>query len=542
MDESAHLDRFGSERADDDYARGDSHRDVFLETQAVRNFLVRDPSFRYVLGTMGSGKSILLLKLREHIEATQRGVILAPTTGGRVFTPSVEFANAVRWTAFWKLERNGRQDINAWTQMWEWALLRCILFEWSRWSRGGDDRHSERFAALTETLRGAGADPFTSIAEFVGGEGGLGPAGNPRLPTTRLMREFLEANANDFPPTYAFIDSQDDFFQESPHFWTASALGCKYAIDQIVRRSNHRVHLVMTLRPEMLWRTKADADALRFRGDMFSLDWSFDEVIAIFARRAGLLRDDLLRAPRLRARDPFAAFFGRQFYDSDDNEMKGQAKIDNHAVGRNTPISESLTEYLFRHTLGRPREIILIGNQIIEARLKGSNSSEQKLVRDAVAAAAHTIALAYIGEIKQRWPWRVSPDEAPGPSLQRFLRDYVGTNVIATQDLSQIEREYFETCEPTGTDVESTPFSVLASAGLVGWLVADKQHVEMYVQFFPNAGAPDAPGQRIPATVKAVLVHPILYGHEFAIQARKGLVVGPGVRTTLQVARQMGLV
>src|SRR5262245_40548919 len=120
-----YFDNFGSERADADFARStDAHEDgVFLGTTEVADFLGRVPDYAYVLGTMGSGKSILLLKKWTHIEQTRRGSLLIPTGSGRVFTPSVEFANSVRWTNYWQLERNGRPDINAWTAIWEWALL-----------------------------------------------------------------------------------------------------------------------------------------------------------------------------------------------------------------------------------------------------------------------------------------------------------------------------------------------------------------------------------------------------------------------------------
>ncbi len=537
------LDRFGSERADDDYARGDTYRDMFLETASLKDFFNRDPAYRYVLGTMGAGKSILLLKMREHIESLKKGSILLPPGGSRVYTPSAEFANSVHWAGFWKLEKRGQQDVNAWTQMWEWALLRCIVLEWLRWARATETSpHIQRLENLVKVLGDHGSDPFTAIAEFVTSMGDQLPGGNPKLPPTRDLREFIESFANDFPPTYVFIDSQDDFFQDSPDFWTTSALGCKYAVDQVVRRSNHRIHILMTLRPEMLWRKKMEADAMRHHGDMFRLEWTQHQLIDIFMKRAALLRDDLLRTPGLKNHDPFAAFFGKRFYDPLDPDCSGPATIDNYGVGDGRPITERLEQYLYRHTLGRPREMILLGNHILDARLRTSAAvDDQSCVRSAVAQAAHTIALAYIGEIKQRWPWKSTADGSADISLKRFLRDYVRSNVIETENITMIERDYLDTCLAVRLDDDSTPFSVLASAGLVGWPIRDKHDVNMVVQYFPQAGAPDALGQRIPMKVKAIVIHPVLYGAEFAIQTQKGLVVGPGVSTDLQTARQVGL-
>ena len=207
------------------------------------------PGLTVLTGETGAGKSILLLKLREHLEMQHRGSSLfAPRGGSRVYTPSAEFANSVSYTAFWKLERKGRPDLNAWTQLWEWALLLCVLAHWKKWSEDGPQLHLERLSALCEAN---GDDPFASIASFLNRDQQSRPSGTAQLPPTQDMRAFVESYANDFPPTYVFLDSQDDFFQDSPDFWTASALGCRNAIDQILRRSNHRLHLVMTVRPEM---------------------------------------------------------------------------------------------------------------------------------------------------------------------------------------------------------------------------------------------------------------------------------------------------
>lgn len=536
-----YLDRFGSERADDDYARGDAYREMFLETPALRTFLNRDPGYRYILGTMGAGKSILLLKLREHLEMQHRGSSLfAPRGGSRVYTPSAEFANSVSYTAFWKLERKGRPDLNAWTQLWEWALLLCVLAHWKKWSEDGPQLHLERLSALCEAN---GDDPFASIASFLNRDQQSRPSGTAQLPPTQDMRAFVESYANDFPPTYVFLDSQDDFFQDSPDFWTASALGCRNAIDQILRRSNHRLHLVMTVRPEMLWSTRTAADATRHVSDMFKIEWNDNHLAEIFSKRASLLRDEFLSLPELRTTNPIAAFFGLEFFAADDHYLQ-HPTIENHGVGDGVPIREPLMQYLLRHTLGRPREMILLGNHILEARVRANHKGlTQRAVREAVGQTAHEIALAYLGEIKQRWPWRSDTDGSADVSLKRFLRDYVGSNIIDAPVYGQIEQDYVESCDASiAPDSEFGPFSVLASAGLIGWPRNDQDNASKVSQHFPRPGAPDRRGTQIPKTVKKILVHPILYDPEFAITVQKGFVVGPGVTSEMDSARKMGLV
>src|SRR6185312_14781522 len=107
---------FGSERADDDFAREDeATNSIFLQTREIDEYLLREPEYAYVCGTMGAGKSILLLKKWAFVEQRRPGAIVAPRSAGRVFTPSATFANSVRWQAFWQLEVNGQPNIDAWT-------------------------------------------------------------------------------------------------------------------------------------------------------------------------------------------------------------------------------------------------------------------------------------------------------------------------------------------------------------------------------------------------------------------------------------------
>lgn len=527
----AFLASFGSERADADYARraelGDDDN-IYLETMATQDFLERDPHYPFVLGTMGAGKSILLLKKWGVIEAASKeGAIIAPRSAGRVYTPSANFANTVRFTSYWQIERDGSQNVDAWTQVWEWALLGCVAKQWLNATHEDEVkpiRELREHLAQDSNLRD---DPYDSIAQYLEltESKGVGPAGNPELPHPERLRSFMERHANSFPPTFVFLDNQDDFFNDAPDFWTASTLGCKYAIDQLHRRSDHRVHFFLTLRPETLWRVEAAADAARGFGDVFRIEWTQEQLIEMFARRAAKLQEPLLAAPRLRQSNPLAAFFGSHFYDTTDRHFE-KPYISNYGAAKHDPISEPLGSYLLRHTLGRPREIILLGNQILHTRRIASPNARwgQGAVREAVAAASHTIALAYIGEIKHRWQWR-RPGETAEEAIKRFLRDHVETNVIPVADLQQIEARFLETCERKPSPYEKGPFTVMASAGLIGWPRSDLGAVGRFRQYFPQPGS--IRELQIPQTCKQVLVHPVLYGEPFNILTKKGVVVGP---------------
>lgn len=525
---STFHDTFGSERADADFARSDLAADdgVFLHTAEVEEFLTRDPDYAYVLGTMGSGKSILLLKKWLHLERSHTGVLLVPRIAGRVFTPSVAFATTVRWTSFWQLERNGKHDVDLWTQLWEWALLGCVLSQWSSFSEShGEARVARDIQTLLQNPN-LSEDPYDSIARQLEVGEGAKPLhdGHAVLPSSEMMRRFLEKHANEFPPTYVFLDNQDDFFNDAPQFWTASALGCKYAIDQLHRRSAHRVHFFLTLRPEVLWSVSTNADATRHHSDVFRTEWGVEHLTAMFEKRAARLKDAHLQLPNLRLRSPLAAFFGPQFFDPLDRSFHNPV-IDNYGVAEERPVREKLMRYLLRHTLHRPRELIIIGNEILRRRRELANGGAltQEIVRDAVASAAHLIALAYIGEIKQRWTW-TKQGESAEDAIKRFLKQEIYCNVLPTREIPDIERKFLHSCGKFYDPHSPGPMSVLASAGLLGWPVNSRSQVRSMRQYFPRPG--DTPVQVLPKTVPYVLVHPVLYGPEFGIKTKKGIVVG----------------
>lgn len=528
-------DTFGSEAADADFARADldGSDSVFLQTADVKEFVERQPDYTYVVGTMGIGKSILLLKKWSHLERTKPGVLLAPRSAGRVYTPSATFANTVRSVAFWKLTVRGEPNIDAWTQVWEWALLGCVLRHWQAHAESrGDTKQALDLASLMDNPN-IRDDPFDSIASQleVDESSAAAPHSKSALPQADHLRRYLERYANEFPPTYVFLDNQDDFFNDEPSFWTASATGCQYAIEQLHRRSGHRVHFFLTLRPEVLWTTAMHSHATRAHGAVFRTEWSHEHLVSMFSKRAARLRDNLLISPHLRQRNPLAAFFGPRFFDIGDR-TNSSPYILNYGAADGQPRREGLMSYLIRHTLGRPRELIIHGNEILAHRRAAavSESDTQEIVREAVAFAANRIALAYLGEIKHRWRWQRA-HERPEEAIRRFLKDRVEHNVFKTSDITDIEREFVHSCDGM-TYEEGTPgpLAMLASAGLIGWPNTDIHKTQRLKQYFPRPG--DSSEQTLSQKTRWLLVHPVLYGDSFGIKARKGLIVGNGLEWT----------
>jgi len=215
--------------------------------------------------------------------------------------------------------------------------------------------------------------------------------------------------------------------------------------------------------------------------------------------------------------DPLHAFFGDELFDA----KSGKISIRTVNLETDEPIHERVESYLLRHTLRRPRDLIVVGNEILERlRLPASTGeSRERRIRDGVNAASRVIRDGYLAECESRWPWR--EDDA---SLKSFIKRYIRYNVIPLAEQARINREFAERIgqDPAVTD----PLSALVTLGLLGFPVPDANQPERVQRFL----RPDeSTSTQIPLSADYYLVHPVLYGDPFHIQPVKGQAIGPGL-------------
>jgi hypothetical protein len=216
--------------------------------------------------------------------------------------------------------------------------------------------------------------------------------------------------------------------------------------------------------------------------------------------------------------DPLGALTGAQLCNA-----KKVAVVRNYVVEDQETLYEPLKDYIIRHTLRRPREMIIIGNQILATR-RDWNQPEQdgsEVIRVAVdRAASSVIATGYIAEVQHRWPWQNDPKT----SVQEFIRRFLTKNVLSRKEADKIQRAFAKMVDSPPEEVH--PFCQLASFGLIGWPV-QKLNSRTWVQNFAMPGEDNT--RVLPGSAEWYLVHPILYGEPFHITAAKGLIVGHGL-------------
>lgn len=511
------YDTFGAGSAGSDLARTDGHFDeLFVHTDQIRHFLSRSPAYPFVVGPKGAGKSLLLFK--KLLQARDlSGTLVLPRPPQRAFTPAFDFAEAATWSSFWQLSKNDQPDLQAWGSIWEWALLRTIFGIWLAFERRQPSEHLPELEELTEGVDDA--DPYDMISQYLqlldGGQ--QQSHGRRVLPPTQKLRRFLVRHCNDYPPTYVFLDNHDEVFEQQPDFWKASCYGAFLAIQSLQERSNRRIHCFMSLRPDVICELQKSESFAQWMPDMFPITWEDDKLMELFCIRAASLKRELLCSPDLVDASPLAALLGRDLIPpGGDRPFIRNLRIEDG----DDPIYEDAESYVLRHTLRRPRDLIVIGNEILLHPRNGELWSNARRIRKAIDQAAQIIGKAYLSEVKHRWPWG-----SDGPaSLVEFIRRFIRKNVIPKHEARDIERQ-FSALLGNGRD-EARPFQELATLGLIGYTVQDSNFKGGAVmQKFQMPGATTI--DLIPETSEWLLVHPVLYGEPFHIDAVRGQVVGP---------------
>jgi hypothetical protein len=209
--------------------------------------------------------------------------------------------------------------------------------------------------------------------------------------------------------------------------------------------------------------------------------------------------------PDLRESDPWKAFFGESVL------------LCNGPLGR----EEHVKDYLFRHTLGRPRDFVHLGTVLLNERPAEGFSTEN--VRKAVARAERDIAEQYLAEVR--------PLLDPRFNLKEFVEQFVTCNVLSSKDLARITADYqkrqAQSYELNGITDIPNPFETLYGLGLLGVELTLHDSSETVQHFEPPGHGLGEHVSRKLAPSNRYFLHPIL-GYLQRRQSSRDLIVGNG--------------
>ena len=291
-------------------------------------------------------------------------------------------------------------------------------------------------------------------------------------------------------PVTIFIDGIDEYFNKHvedlptqpsvtgelhPNVWYFAQLGLVEVAYQL-RRINHHLKVFAAIRKEAYARLpQRTAMVQQYRGSAVDIVYSPESLREIFVNNVRLVKSDRMVQPdRVRAH-PLQAFLGRA-----------------SVTDTYTREEEDVFEYVCRHTLLRPRDLMTIGERL--GALRPDERRNEHRMMEAVNQAATEIAHEYLAEI------------APYVGDLELDRLF---HLLPGQVLTRAEVEALIEEHADGTAGGKDVFCALYRVGLLGYVQHDRVRGEWRQRFLrPGEATLETNGVLPRAT--HYLLHPVL--------------------------------
>src|SRR6516225_9140352 len=462
--------------ADDIQVAEDFNESLLHRTPEIEGFLRSDRDDKFiVIGTKGFGKTLLLKAKRILYQREGRaaclpaGALLDKPIGDKIFSREL--------LAFFVVSPL------PWSKIWLTAIALATL------KHLGALRELKVGSALASLIADeqlhSVIDHFVRLLEFTPSE--LQRCGTD---TDGHLVPRLRAVTS---PIAIFIDGVDEYFNKhvegptshpsvtgelSPNIWHFAQLGLVEVAYQL-RRINHHIKVFAAVRKEAYARlAKTTVMAQQYRGSAVDIAYSRQSLREIFLNNVRLLKGDtMVRPERVRA-DPLEAFVGRTT-----------------VTDAYTREEEGAFDFICRHTLLRPRDLMTIGQRL--ATLRPHERRSEPRFKEVVHDAATEIAYEYLAEIAPH---------IGNLELEQLLRRLPG-NVLTREEMETL---FVEHSRETGGE-EKHVFCALYRVGLLGHVHYDRVRGEWAQRFLrPGEATLGEPGGMLPQSTH-YLLHPVLH-------------------------------
>ena len=459
--------------ADDIRVAEDFDEALLHRTPEIDSFLRPDRDDKFiVIGTKGFGKTLLLKARRILYQRDGRAVclpndnLLDKPIGDKIFG-----REALAFFAASSLP---------WSKVWLTSIAIAVLKHAD--ALGGLKVNAKLTNLIADVQLHGVIDHFVRLLDF-------SPSDLQRC-ATDVDGHLVPRLRSLKTPLALFIDGIDEYFSKhvegqpanasvtgelSPEIWYYAQLGLVEVAYQL-RRINHHLKVYAAIRKEAYARLpQRTAMVQQYRGSAVDIVYSPESLREIFINNIRLLKGDRMVLPGRLRNNALEAFLGRT------------SVIDTY-----TREEEDAFEYVCRHTLLRPRDLMTIGERL--AALRPDQRRHELHVKEAVHLAAIEIAHEYLAEIK---PYVGDLD------LDRlFLR-------LNGQVLSHAEAQALIAQPGVDPDENGRALHALYKVGLLGYVQHDRARGEWRQRFLRPGDATLDPSGTLPLATH-YLVHPVL--------------------------------
>jgi hypothetical protein len=443
-------------------------------TKPIENFL-RDDNYKFLIGTKGLGKSLLLLSKRKQFKEA----LLIPRDIP-LDVPLVKIDGLSRESLARMSEETN------FVLIWSLSILIAICIRLNL----VDEKTEDISKSLSKILH---ANRYSNISDVFGVIIGmdskqifeelLGDYTKILMPAIRTIKSTVAA----------FIDNVDECFANygsSGHgIWYISQMGLIKAVYDIVR-ANGKIKVFASIRKEAF--LKIDSEMLlQYKGVSLMLDYSKNQLREIFERN--IKKDDPAHLVVI-----------------DDDAVVSFMGCDTITHGF-TDEDEEIFDYIFRHTLKRPRDLMEIGLRISETNINERNPATAEGVgniKKIINNAGTIIAIQYIDEV-------IKHLSITKKDLDKLF-SLIDSNILSSRKVKNICTEFNggdKSCQKANCKIcnKTHMFCELYKVGLLGYVDIDAANDKL-VQHFVPVGEKTFDDVGLLPISKHYLIHPILDG------------------------------
>ncbi|RLP54547.1 MAG: hypothetical protein D6160_11010 [Ketobacter sp.] len=172
------------------------------------------------------------------------------------------------------------------------------------------------------------------------------------------IQRYLASALKTCPPIFFYLDGMDEDFKQAPMEWLKCQKGLFTAVMRFARKHNAlsaRLHIVIAVRDTVylsILENSEHRERYRNAPEISILDWDYEAIRIFFLEK-------ILQVPPEIGRYTDIANFASLSEITPPTRQGG---------------SERIERYLIRHTRLLPRDIVQLGNEIVEKRLKNPNN------------------------------------------------------------------------------------------------------------------------------------------------------------------------
>jgi hypothetical protein len=430
---------------------------ILEKTPAIADFLRRDTKKRIIVAPKGYGKTFLLKCKRTLIQNHIEHTFCLPENSMVDVTisdpPSLSRADVQRFS-----------DYSFWAQAWSAALMTSVVKSSAKFLfLLLDDFKSPVIRHLLTASQPV--SPFDALKRLITSEKDFHQAKRSHdFETLTIYYKQIRR------PVAVFVDTIDEYLEgyvdkrrngddtnyihknRDSTIWVVGQLGMCRAIRELLGVNSH-IKIFPSVRKEAYNNlVYFDNNAVNVHSLAVFLQYTKEDLLRIIDKNILYVRQDNLVQPG--EVHPIGRFLGSP-----------NVRVLNPITRR----AELFYDFLLRHTLHRPRDLMLIGGLIDNT---GPAHRTQECVREAVYDAAAQMIRLYLAEMR-------GFADIPAKSIFALIPK----NVLTKVDIERISEIYTSDMEKHGCETDgSNPFVALYRLGLLG--VVRRTRDQEYVQIF----------------------------------------------------------